>query len=51
MLKAVLMGTILSVLLSNSCSEKCAVIRQLQGLALDPNRKMIPLKTQGAILY
>lgn len=30
---------------------KSAASRLLEGLMLDPNRKMIPLKTQGAILY
>lgn len=30
---------------------KRAASKLLPGLMLDPNRKMIPLKTQGAILY
>lgn len=30
---------------------KCGASGLLQGLMLDPDNKMIPLKTQGAILY
>lgn len=48
-----LIGTVLCCFCTSESMHtvKCAARRLLQGLMLDPNRKMIPLKTQGAILY